>query len=149
MSRSGYSDSLDNSALFVWRGIIASATRGKRGQRFFRELVTALDAMPVKALVAGELQTTDGEVCALGALGRHKGVDIGTVDTYDHDALGAAFDIASQLSQEVMYENDDGCLYFQDPSDGQWKRETPEHRWKRVRAWAEAQIKSTDAAVSK
>lgn len=56
MSRSGYSDDCENIAM--WRGVIASATRGKRGQRFFRDLVTALDAMPEKALVAGDWRET-------------------------------------------------------------------------------------------
>lgn len=133
MSRSGYSDSLDNSELAMWRGVIASATRGKRGQRFFRDLVAALDAMPVKALVGGELQTADGAVCALGSLGRHRGKELSSLDTYDHDALGETFDIASQLAQETMWMNDEGAGY--------WKKETPEERWKRVREWAVEQIR--------
>ena len=71
MSRSGYSDDFDdNGQLACYRGVIASATRGKRGQKFFRDLVMALDAMPIKRLVNNELETTDGEVCALGALGK-------------------------------------------------------------------------------
>jgi len=129
MSRSGYSDEWDKSVA-MWRGVIASASRGKRGQRFFRDLVAALDAMPVKALVAGELQTTDGAVCALGALGRHRGHDLTAVDTYDHDALGETFDIARQLAAETMYENDERA----------WQ-ETPEQRWTRVRKWAVSQIR--------
>ncbi len=130
MSRSGYSDDCENVAM--WRGVIASATRGKRGQRFFRELVTALDAMPVKALVTGELETKEGAVCALGALGKHAGKDLASVDTCDHQTLGDTFDIAPQLAQEVMWENDEA---------GRFRRETPEQRWERVRGWAAEQIK--------
>lgn len=140
MSRSGYSDDCENVAL--WRGTIASATRGKRGQRFFRELVTALDAMPTKELVAGDLQTEEGSVCALGALGKFKGVDLATIDTYDHQALGETFDIAHQLSQEVMYENDEGGRYHQDAT-GKWVRENAAQRWERIRTWAAAQVKQT------
>ena len=38
MSRSGYSDDLDNWDLIRWRGQVSSAIRGKRGQGFLREL---------------------------------------------------------------------------------------------------------------
>lgn len=135
MSRSGYSE--DGEGLAMWRGVIASATRGKRGQAFFRDLVAALDAMPEKRLVSGDLETKEGDVCALGSLGRHRGVDLEAVDTYDHEELGKTFDIASQLSQEVMYENDEGGPYYQ--------KETPEQRWVRVRKWAASQIKEVAA----
>jgi hypothetical protein len=45
MSRSGYSDDLDPLALGRWRGRVASAMRGKRGQAFLREMLAAMDAM--------------------------------------------------------------------------------------------------------
>ncbi len=128
MSRSGYSDDLDPLEFGKWRGIIASATRGKRGQAFFRELVAALDAMPEKKLVRSHLEK-DGQVCALGALGRHKGLDLNALDTYDHESLGETFNIAHQLSQEVMYENDE-----------RWGT-SDENRWQRMRDWAAEQIR--------
>lgn len=129
MSRSGYSDDLGPLALGRWRAIIASATRGKRGQQFFRDLVAALDAMPEKRLVSSKLETDDGAVCALGALGRHRGVDLASVDTYDWEQLGKTFNVAEQLAQEVMFENDES-----------WS-DTPEQRWRHIRAWAERQIR--------
>lgn len=132
MSRSGYSDSMESSELAMWRGVIASATRGKRGQKFFRDLVAALDSMPVKRLVANELQTTDGEVCALGSLAKVRSAALEPSDTYDYDKLGATFDIAHQLAQEVMWENDEA---------GPYRGETPEQRWVRVRTWAAGQIR--------
>lgn len=127
MSRSGYTEDLDNWALIKWRGQVASAIRGKRGQRFFRELIAALDAMPTKALIAEDLITEDGSVCALGALGRAKDIDMSAIDPYDHDALSEAFDIAPQLAAEIMFENDE-------------LGEDPQVRWRRVRAWAERQL---------
>ncbi len=139
MSRSGYSDDCDGYELAMYRGVIASATRGKRGQRFFVDLVGALDALPEKALIASELQTKEGAVCALGALAKHKGLPISEDDTYDHDALGEKFDIARQLAAEVMFENDEARAWVY--ADGKGHPETPEERWKRVRAWAAAQIK--------
>jgi hypothetical protein len=45
MSRSGYSDDCSGRELVLWRGAVASALRGRRGQAFLRELVDALDAV--------------------------------------------------------------------------------------------------------
>lgn len=80
MSRAGYSDDLDPLDLGRWRAQVLSALRGKRGQAFLRDLIAALDAMPEKRLVSGDLQDETGCVCALGALGRlprtsHLGAD--------------------------------------------------------------------------
>jgi hypothetical protein len=130
MSRSNYSDDGDPLDLGRWRAIIASATRGKRGQAFFREALAALDAMPDKKLVKGDLQDDAGCVCTLGAVAAHRGVDLETLDTYDYDELGKTFNIAHQLAQEVMYENDEGS----------WGNETPERRWERMRAWIVKQL---------
>lgn len=127
MSRSGYSDDCENVAM--WRGVIASASRGKRGQAFFRALVEALDAMPEKRLVEGDLETAEGAVCALGCLGKARGADLGNVDTYDYDQLGELFNIAPQLAQEVMFVNDET-----------WRVTTPRERWAAVRTWAARQI---------
>lgn len=133
MSRSGYSD--DCEYLGLYRGTIRKATFGKRGQAFFRDLVCALDAMPVRRLIDGDLQTEEGEVCALGALAKAKGAALEPDDTYDYDKLGKTFNIAHQLACEVMYENDEG---------GPWRphhqKETPEERWQRIRKWAAEQI---------
>lgn len=133
MSRSGYSDDCEN--LEMWRGAVRQATYGRRGQAFFRDLVTALDAMPIKRLIEGDLETDDGEVCALGCLAKQKGATLEPYDTYDYDKLGKTFNIAHALAQEVMYENDEG---------GPWRphhqEETPEERWSRIRTWAAKQI---------
>jgi hypothetical protein len=53
MSRSQYIDDCDdNWQLIRWRGMVASAIRGKRGQQFLKDLLAALDAMPVNAVLA-------------------------------------------------------------------------------------------------
>jgi hypothetical protein len=140
MSRHGYSEDCDDElALGRWRGRIASATRGKRGQAFFRALVDALDAMPEKRLAARALETSDGEVCALGCLGRARGLDLSSIDTYDDEKLGGLFDIAPCLTQEVMYMNDEAFYGAQT---------TPENRWQIVRDWAARQIKPVDEVPS-
>ena len=133
MSRSGYSDDIDNWDLIRWRGRVASSIRGRRGQAFLRELLTALDAMPVKELVANEFET-DGQFCTLGVIGHARGIDMATIDPeddYHHDELSAAFDIAGCLVQEIEFLNDDDYTY----------REPAAYRWSRMRAWVAEQIR--------
>lgn len=128
MSRSGYIeyDGEEQWSLIRWRGAVTAAIRGKRGQAFFRELADALDAMPVKALIANELETADGAHCALGVLGKKRGLDMATIDPEERDQVARAFGIAEALAAEVVYENDEVC-----------SRETPEQRWTRMRQWVE------------
>ena len=127
MSRSGYSEDIDQWALIRWRGAVASAIRGRRGQSFFSELLTALDAMPAKRLILGELEK-DGEVCALGSLGLKRGIDQSKIDPYDREQVAKTFGIAGALAAEVAFMNDD------------WHGESPEHRWARMRVWVAEQI---------
>lgn len=138
MSRSGYTDDCEH--LAMWRGAVKAAIRGKRGQRLLRELREAMDAMPEKSLIAGELQA-DGEYCALGVVGAKRGLDLTSIDPHDSTQVAGAFDIANALACEVVYINDE-CGDNYRRVDGKWTYfpETPEERWVRVRAWVEAHI---------
>lgn len=131
MSRAGYSEDIDGWQLIKWRGAVASAIRGRRGQAFLREMRAALDALPGKRLIDRDL-VRGGEVCAIGAVGLgRREVNLPGLDPEDHDMLATAFGISGALAREVMYENDEGtCL-----------NETPEARWARMRAWVESQIR--------
>ena len=128
MSRSGYSDDYEYAA--IWAGRVASASRGKRGQQFFRDLLAALDAMPEKSLIAHELQAPNGEVCAIGALGVARGVDMTKIDPECPEEFAAPFNIAECLARDVVYMNDE------------WGSgaEKPEDRWVRMRRWVAEQI---------
>ena len=138
MSRHGFCDYIDydedeNLLMGRWRGRVASASRGRRGQAFFRDMVAALDAMPVKELhphnVMGDC------LCAMGAVAAFRGVDLGKAQEElddeggDHEwateYTGEALNIASCLARETAFENDEGL----------WN-ETPAQRWARMRAWA-------------
>jgi hypothetical protein len=136
MSRSGYSDDSDNHAM--WRGQVASAIRGKRGQAFLRELVEALDAMPEKRLIANNLIVTGRErsvfgVCAIGSVGVKRGIQMEALDAYNYDAIADTFGIAHQLVREIAHINDDD-----------WSNHiTPEDRWQRVRNWAASNLRDT------
>ena len=129
MSRCGYSEDLENWTLIRWRGQVASAVRGKRGQAFLRELVEALDALPEKRLIAHELES-DGNVCAIGSVGLQRGVDMSTLDPDDSVSIASVFGIADPLVREIEAINDE---------EG-WS-DTPEQRWQRMRNWAVSQLK--------
>lgn len=128
MSRSGYHDDLDDEwALIRWRGAVASAIKGKRGQAFLREMIAALDALPEKCLVSQELATPAGEVCAMGAVCRARGVDVSEVDPDDYSTVAGVMGLSEAMVREIANENDERCL-------------TPEQRWESMRKWAVAQL---------
>lgn len=128
MSRSGYSYDLDNWDLIRWRGAVASAIKGARGQAFLREMLAALDAMPTKRLIARELEL-DGEVCALGCVGQQRGIDQSRIDPEDRETVAKTFGIAEAMAAEIVFINDD------------FRSEPPEHRWLRMRKWVAEQLR--------
>jgi len=129
MSRSGYSYDHTEWELIIWRGAVLSALRGKRGQAFLREMREALT--PLKSLTVGDLETPEGEVCALGAVGRLRGLDLMTVDPYDREGIAKTFGIAEAMAAEIMDENDS------------FRHEAPEARHARMLRWVESNIKET------
>jgi len=131
MSRSGYSDDCDDNSCWLWMGAVERATKGKRGQRLLRDLLAALEAMPEKRLIHGAL-VEHGEVCALGALGRTRGLDMTNIDPEDREAVAKAFGVAESLAAEIMYQND----------EGPW-RAGPGERWEHMHEWVRRQIKET------
>lgn len=132
MSRSGYTDDIDdNWSHIMYRGSVAAAVRGKRGQKFFRDLLAALDGLPEKRLIPNELETKDGCFCALGALGKSRGYDLSTIDPEDIERCALTFDIAESLAREVVFVNDEAGYYT----------ESPEQRFERVREWVANNIK--------
>lgn len=139
MSRSGYSDECEN--LWLYRKAVENAIRGKRGQDFLRELLAAMDAMPVKRLIADELVDAEGSFCTLGVIGAARGVDLKALDYTDPDALGEAFGIARSMAAEIEFENDD-YFSFHNYAAGRYESETPEQRWERMRHWVASNIKS-------
>lgn len=132
MSRANYSDGDDNPdyPLALWRGAVQSAIRGRRGQAFLKELLAALDAMPIKRLIVDDL-IRDGEVCALGAVGVSRGMAMGHLDPHaEAEPIAEAFGIAPCMVREIEFENDEGAYYS----------ETPEQRFDRVRRWVISEI---------
>lgn len=162
MGRSGYSDGCDNDwSLICYRGAVKSAIRGKRGQAFLREMLAAMDALPEKRLISGDLvfeghpefpyphpeediivggdqlvtgggvPVRIGEVCAIGSVGLARGVDMSKLDPEDPETVADTFGIATAMAREIVYENDESVYYA----------ETPEQRFTRMRAWIVGNLK--------
>lgn len=132
MSRSGYNEEIDDQwQLIRYRGAVKSAIKGARGQAFLKEMLAALDSLPEKKLIAHELEA-HGAVCAIGAVGKARGLDMTGIDPDDAERVARVFGVADALAREVVYENDD-----------EWRvRETPEARFIRMRQWVAAQIRA-------
>lgn len=139
MSRSGYIEDDgdgDQWAMIRWRGAVASAMRGKRGQAFLGEMLTAMEALPEPKLVAMELEA-DGQVCAIGSVGRARGIDMSKIDPEEYSRVAAVFGINEKLAQEIVWMNDEA---------GPWK-ETPEARFARMKRWIERHISKPSQAA--
>ena len=130
MSRSEYSDECNGWELIRWRGAVMSAIRGQRGQALLRELLTALDVMPVKALYPGELATPTGEYCALGVLGAARGMNLAALDPEDTQTVAVQFGVSNALVREIVFINDEYAASL-----------NPEMRYHVVRDWVKRKVK--------
>lgn len=134
MSRSGYTDDYcDNQwDMIRWRGAVNSAIKGSRGQAFLKEMLAALDTLPEPILIKDDLEKV-GKVCAIGAVGQARGIDMSKLDPEDRYSVGHTFGIAPALASEIVYMNDEWIYYRDD--------ETPEARFTRMRQWIISLIK--------
>ena len=150
MSRSGlwepdFTDRDDILAFGRWRAATKSALRGKRGQKFLRELLATLDAMPDKRLIEGELVTPEGEVCAVGSYLRAKSLNPEGIDYYDYDAIADVCGVNPKVIQELEYHNDAyGREWVPVPNVGthheSMRIDSPEKRWREIRSWVTGHI---------
>ena len=129
MSRSGYVRDNDALARGRWRAQVRSSIRGKRGQKLLTDLLTALNKMPKKRPITDELQNSDGELCALGVLGKARGLDMRNVDPENSEELASMFEVSEQLARQIVFMNDE----FYD-------RDTPEQRYEKMRTWVYGQL---------
>jgi len=144
----------DNPAGYLWGSWLERATRSKRGQAALREFIAALDAMPVRALGCDNLVSEDGMACSLGVIHLYRRTktelnplrrwlkyqrelaelrdeyqdydgDITNSAQFGKEDLGLAWTMAWDMAEE---------------NDIRGYAEKPEHRWARMRAWAERQL---------
>jgi len=131
MSRSGYSDDIEDQwAAICYRGAVTSAIKGKRGQAFLKEMLTAIEALPEKKLIYGELEA-GGEVCAIGSVGKARGIDMKGLDPEDIERVARVFGISTALAREIVYMNDEYWPF----------NETPEVRHARMCQWIKEHIR--------
>ncbi len=128
MSRSGYSEDCEH--LQLYRAAVDRALRGQRGQAFLRELGEALDAMPEKSLIAGELINDQGACCAIGAVFKSRALDVGGVDYDDPDSVAKTIGVARAMAAEIAFMNDEYGP----------RREEPAKRWERMRKWVDENL---------
>jgi hypothetical protein len=136
--RLNYSEDEDYPGQFeLWQANCERSLRGKQGQEELRELRTALLALPEKRLILGALENADGDVCAIAAYGKHKGLNLADFkadpefsdEDEDSDDVGIAGGMPRLVAWKVVAMNDihlDRC--------------TPEQRYERMLAWVESKI---------
>ena len=175
MSRHGYTyDHDDPLVTGRWIGALNSAVRGKRGQAFLKYLDDALDTMEEKELFPGSFSTPNGEFCALGILGKYKGIpvdDLGGDNHEDYECeperVAERFGIAESLACEVMYLNDEGLVQEDKhvfvticgPMRTHWPhyekhsrwvkipvKDAPSMRWQAMRKWVDKKRAALQAA---
>jgi hypothetical protein len=133
------------------------ALDGKRGQTKLRELLAALDAMPVKELGDSEI-SYEGRTCVLGAYAAHKLVQdkglawpvavaalgVEYVETLDGDSedLGVSLGMTRTMANHIAFQNDEGLHWYRDPETLQLRSVvSPADRWVAMRQWIASKIK--------
>lgn len=111
-----------------------------------------MDALPEKKLIPMALEQ-EGAVCAIGSVGRARGVDMSKIDPEDYDKVAATFGIATPLAQEIVYMNDEAFIWSQDENghvvkdeNGKWRKITPEERFAAMRRWVVKNLRSAEPA---
>lgn len=143
MSRHGYIEDYGDTswAQVAWRGAVQRAIDGRRGQAIMREMADAMDALPDddRQLVRESFQNEQRLVCALGVVGRARGIDMSKIDPEDAITTAKVFGIAERLAREITWINDE---------DGGGDCEEPEDRFDNVRAWLRWNIKPLHVLVT-
>lgn len=91
-----------------------------------------MEGMEQKELIENSLEK-DGQYCALGVVGKSRGIDLRRLDPDDYDHLAKVFGISAALVQEIEWIND------------QWSAKYPWMRWDYVYTWVRENIKYNEA----
>jgi hypothetical protein len=120
----------------LWQANCDRSIQGKPGQAVLRELETALLALSEKRLIADELEDADGEVCAIGALVRHRGVEIKS-DPEEMEEVGVELGMPRLVAWKVVQVNDDIDYRYVGDKRVDY---TPEERYEKMLAWTQKQL---------
>jgi hypothetical protein len=119
----------------LWQANCRRSISGKQGQQELIQMREALLALPEKRLIHGLLANEQGEVCAIGAYARHKGIDISKFDPEDYsDEVGIEAGMPQMVAWTVVAQNDMDFDHM-----------TPEARYEATLRWLDRVIE-TDAA---
>jgi hypothetical protein len=131
MSRISYSEDEDYPGQFeLWQANCMRSIHGNKGKEELRILREALLALPQKRLTYGALVEPDGEVCAIGAYARHKGIDLSQFDPEDaSDEAGVAAGMPAMAAWKIVEMNDFEFAHL-----------TPERRYSKMLEWVEQQL---------
>src|SRR5262245_59672680 len=133
MSRINYADEEDHPGQFeLWQANCLRSIKGRKGQAALRELEQALLALPEKRLIADELENADGQVCAIGALVKHKNHTPKADPEYEMEAVGVEMGMPEMVAWKVVCLNDHELDTRYDRDLGRCVPITPEERYERV-----------------
>ena len=129
MSRINYTEDEDFPGQFdLWQANCDRSLKGRKGQRELHVLREALLALPVKSLAYGVLETSDGEMCAIGVYAKYKGLDLSELAiAFDSDEVGKIAGMPLLVAWKVMEMNDE---YL--------GRVTSDERYEKMLAWVES-----------
>lgn len=139
-----------NNAAILWEANQERSLKSRKGQAVLRRLEAALLALPEPKLVADEIKTADGIVCALGALAISEGYQgnlelpetsfdaWGNTGSEVEDAmlaLAKLLDVPRLVAVAIIRENDED-----------YRVKTPEQRYNHVLAWTRSWL-SKDRSI--
>jgi hypothetical protein len=132
MGRISYTDEEDYPGQFaLWQSNCLKSLHGKQGQEELRVLRQALIALPEKRLIHDLLVDEDGEVCAIGAYAKYKGLDLQKFDPEDAtDEVGIEAGMPALAAWKVVEMND------MELHSGF----SPEERYTKILAWVDGQL---------
>ncbi len=152
MSRSWDEDDGDGLPYELWAHATMLALRGKRGRGWLRELEAALLALPEKKLLSRRIADEQGNVCAIGALYRHRKLAEGQTPEQimsdlvmlDDDGVASEYEITEfmlgrlsiqkTLAYKIQCKNDEDTIWGNGCSD--------EERYERVLAWVRNRLEA-------
>ena len=115
----------------LWQANCKRSMRGKAGQKSLRELEAALLNLPRKRLIANQLQDESGDVCAIGALVKAKGITP-LHPEYEIEDIGVQCGMPRLVAWKVVEMN-----------DVEFSR-TSEERYGKLLSWVQREIARED-----
>jgi hypothetical protein len=126
----------------LWQANCWRSLQGKAGQAALRELERALLSLPSRRLIEGALQDATGDVCAIGALARHRGVIAEIKASHQEmEEVGVELGMPRLVAWKLIELND-----VELSSQDRHRQITPEQRYERVLAWVQRQLAQAEAA---